>query len=45
MKSYYDLRNTNRKAETFSEQVVKQLGNPMESRADIVNVIRRRALI
>jgi len=39
MKSYYDLRNTNRKSETFSEQVVKQLSTPIEKRADIVNVI------
>ncbi|NCB50438.1 MAG: NADPH-dependent oxidoreductase [Clostridia bacterium] len=40
MKTYYDLRNTNKKSETFSEQVIKQLMNPMESRANIVNVIR-----
>lgn len=40
MKTYYDLRNTNRKSETFSQQVVKLLMNPMERRADIVNVIR-----
>lgn len=40
MLSYYDLRSANRKSETFSQQVVKLLINPMEGRADIVNVIR-----
>jgi nitroreductase len=40
METYYDLRNTNRKSETFSQQVVKQLSNPIPGRADIVNVIR-----
>lgn len=40
MKTYYDLRNTNRKSETFSQQVVKLLMNPMAGREAIVNVIR-----
>lgn len=39
MQTYYDLRDANRRVDSFSRQIVKRFKNAMESRQNIVNVI------
>ena len=39
MKTYYDLRDANKRVDSFSNQVVKRLENAIELRQEIVNVI------
>lgn len=40
MQSYYDLRDTNRRVDSFSLQVAKKAVNPNLRRAEIMNIIR-----
>ena len=40
MQSYYDLRDTNRRVDSFSLQVAKKAVNPSLRRAEIMNIIR-----
>lgn len=42
MNQYYDLRDANRRVDTFSLQVVKRLEGVMEKRSKILNSIRRQ---
>jgi hypothetical protein len=40
MQTYYDLREANRRVDSFSLQVVKKLENPIEKRGLILQVVR-----
>lgn len=38
MTSYYDLRESNRRVETFSNQVIKKLKNPIPKRSKLIEI-------
>ncbi len=40
MQTYYDLRNANKRVDSFSDQVVSKLVNVIPGRQDILNVIK-----
>jgi len=40
MQTYYDLREANRRVDSFTLQVIKKLQNPSEKRAKILQVVR-----
>lgn len=42
MTSYYDLRNTNRRVDSFSDQVVTKLTTSIVNRQEILKVIRKQ---
>ena len=42
MTTYYDLRNANRRVDSFSDQVVAKLNVAMPNRQGILEVIRRQ---
>lgn len=42
MNTYYDLRDSNRRVDSFSDQVVTQLKNVIPKRQKMINVIRKQ---
>lgn len=42
MRTYYDLRNANRRVDSFSDQVVTGFSNPVPKRQEILNIIRKQ---
>lgn len=42
MRTYYDLRDANRRVDSFSDQVVTRLRNIIPKRQDMINVIRKQ---
>ncbi|WP_242961510.1 NADPH-dependent oxidoreductase [Peptostreptococcus faecalis] len=42
MQEYYDLRDSNRRVDSFSKQVISRLTNTIENRLKIINTIRRQ---
>ncbi|MFS8541393.1 MAG: nitroreductase family protein [Tissierellales bacterium] len=42
MRTYYDLRMANRRVDSFTNQVVKRLKNPIPKRQEILKAIRKQ---
>ncbi|WAW14431.1 NADPH-dependent oxidoreductase [Peptostreptococcus equinus] len=42
LSNYYDLRDTSRRVDSFSKQVVTKLQNPIEKRSKIFDVVRKQ---
>lgn len=42
MQTYYDLRDTNKRVDSFSHQVVQRLENTLEKRSKILNIVRKQ---
>jgi len=42
MRTYYDLRDTNKRVDSFTNQVVKRLRNVIPKRQEILNVVREQ---
>lgn len=42
MQTYYDLRNANRRVDSFTDQVVGKLQNPIEKRGRILDVVKEQ---
>ena len=42
MQTYYDLRDANRKVDSFSKQVIGRLENASEKRANIMNIVKKQ---
>ena len=43
MHTYYDLRDANRRLDSFSDQVVTRMKNPSPKRAKMLNNIKAQA--
>lgn len=42
MQTYYDLRDANKRLDSFSNQVVQRLENTLEKRSKILNIVRKQ---